>query len=65
MLHIILISVALVCQLILLLVALSGIKFYILNSEVETAYKDAFLIKFITVGVFALACLSICAILII
>ena len=64
MLHIILVSVALLCQLFLLLIALAGIKFYTINSEVETASKDATKLKLITVGVFTLACLSVAAILI-
>ena len=64
MLHVILVIVAIVCQLILMLVAMSGIKFYTLNSQVETASTDATWLKLITLGAFALASLSVAAILI-
>jgi hypothetical protein len=64
MLHIILVIVAIVCQLILMLIAMSGIKFYTLNSQVESAPTDATRLKLITLGVFALACLSVAAFLI-
>jgi hypothetical protein len=64
MLHVILVIVAVVCQLVLMLVAMSGIKFYTLNSQVETASTDATRLKLITLGVFTLACLSVAAILI-
>jgi DNA invertase Pin-like site-specific DNA recombinase len=64
MLHVILVIVAIVCQLVLMLVAMSGIKFYTLNSQVETASTDATRLKLITLGAFALACLSVAAILI-
>jgi len=64
MLHIILVIVAVVCQLVLMLIALSGIKFYTLNSEVESASSDATRLKLITLGMFTLACLSVAAILI-
>ena len=63
MMHIILISVVILCQIVLLLVALSGIKFYTLNSEVEAAPKDASKLKLITFSTFVLACLAAVAIL--
>jgi hypothetical protein len=64
MLHIILVIVAVLCMSLTTVIALSGIKFYTINTEIDTAPKDAFKLRVLTLISFAIACVSVCAILI-
>ncbi len=51
------------CILVLTVVSISGIKFYIINSGVETAKKDSLKLKIITILVSVFAYLALGAIL--
>jgi hypothetical protein len=58
MIHIILVSLTLICILTLLVIALSGIKFYTLNSQIEGSEKDSFKLKLITIITSIIAIIS-------